>query len=680
MVDPLIRLFKSTSTSFETNGLGSLVDAISCSVTEERNGEYELICEYPVFGRKYDQLSLRQIIVVKPNPYSDPQPFRIYQITKPLNGIVTINAEHISYDLSGYPVSPFTANTVVNALIKLKESSVVPCPFTFSTDKTTTSEILVAQPASIRSLLGGTEGSLIDTYGGEYEFDNFSVKLCNARGLNRGVTIRYGKNLTDINQEENCSSVYTGVYPYWYSETDGIVQTSSKIINVDGNYNFTRILPLDWSSVFQEKPTEAQIIEATNSYIKTNNIGVPKININVSFIPLSQTDEYKNYALLETVRLCDTVSIYFPEIGIKATAKCIKTEYDVISDRYISISLGDAKSDLASKIADQSQLIQQTPTKTFMEKAIDNATKLISGGLGGYVVFNSSSEGRLPDEILIMDTDDIKTAVKVWRWNKAGLGYSKTGYNGPYSTAMTQDGQIVADFINTGTMSANRINGGTLVLGGLQNASGTALIKDEFGKTLVTLDDRGITLSESVNISYDNHIATVTKNTVTSEYINALKVAASSVTCTSSDDMHEADISGGCSFYKYNGLNVGLIGTNTWAETSRYGLDINLDTNGDHIMFASKTDGGNKYYVAKLTYSKNDYGSYKSDTWNAGCAIDMHNFELRNVKWPSGGVTTDMQFVQVLDVDASGTVTKWGANGRLKFVNGILVDASIYTK
>lgn len=464
MVDTMIVLFDSTSMSFTTNGLGCLSDAISCIVTEERNGEFELEMEYPVTGQHYGELALRRIIVAKSNPYSEKQAFRIYSITKPMNGIVTVNAAHISYDLAGYPVSPFTAESVPNALVLMKGASAVPCPFTFYTDKSTAAKMTVVKPSTIRSLLGGSSGSLLDIYGGEYEFDNFMVKLLNNRGANRGVSIRYGKNLTDLEQEENCSNVYTGVYPYWYSEQDGLLQLPEKIIKCEGTYNFTRIYPLDLSDKWQQKPTEKQIRDTANAYIKSNKVGIPKVSLKISFVQMAQSEEYKDITLLEAVHLCDSVNVEFPEYNVSAVSKCISTTYDVITDMYKEIELGDARSNLASTLSAQNQAINEAPSrmKTVMERAIENATQLITGGLGGYVVMRDSSGGKYPDEILIMDTPDIKTAKKVWRWNKAGLGYSSTGYNGPYGLAMTQNGAIVADFITTGVLTANLIQAGIL--------------------------------------------------------------------------------------------------------------------------------------------------------------------------------------------------------------------------
>ena len=171
MVDTMIRLFDSTATNFLSNGLGNLPDASKCEVVEERNGSYELEMEYHISGRRYSELELRRIIVAKPNPYAEAQPFRIYNISKPLNGLVTVKAEHISYDMSGYPVRPFTASDAATALSSLKTNAIVDCPFELSTSWECDGQMTVQKPDSMRSLLGGSSGSILDVYGGKYEFD-----------------------------------------------------------------------------------------------------------------------------------------------------------------------------------------------------------------------------------------------------------------------------------------------------------------------------------------------------------------------------------------------------------------------------------------------------------------------------------------------------------------------------
>ena len=462
----MIPIYYDGTTGLQGNGLGALRDAIYCTVTEERNGSYELEMQYPITGQHYDSLAMRGLVKAKPNPYSEAQYFRIYKISRPINGLVTINAQHISYDLSGVPVAPFTASTAALAVERLKTNAAVDCPFTIWTDLSTAAEFANAKPASLRSLLGGVDGSILDVYGGEYEWDNYTVKLHARRGTDRGVTIRYGKNLTDLTQEENCANVYTGVYPYWVDDEGGVVQISGvPIVNVpDGQYDFTRIMTLDVSQDYNEQPTDDQLKQAALDYIKANDIGVPKVSLSISFAQLEQTEEYKGKALLERVCLCDTVHVSFERLGVDATALVIKTTYNVLLDRYDSVELGSAKSNLAGTVASlgKDTKTEIDKTKSMLQEAIDRATQLITGNLGGYVILHSSTGSDAPDEILVMDQPDINTATKVWRWNLSGWGYSATGYGGPYRLAATMEGAINADFVTIGTLAADLIKAGVL--------------------------------------------------------------------------------------------------------------------------------------------------------------------------------------------------------------------------
>lgn len=473
-------LYESTESTFETNGLGVLSDTISCQVVEERNGIFEITLEYPLTGIHYQEIKQRRIIFVKPNPYEDPQPFRIYRITKPLSGKITVYAQHISYDLSGVPVSPFSSGSVTGALSGLKTNAAVTNPFSFWTDKTSTGDFAVTVPTSTRTLLGGSDGSILDVFGGEYKFDRWTVRLYNNRGKNSGVSIRYGKNLMDLQQDENISNVVTGIYPYWLSSEGELTELPEKIVNAPGTYDFTRISAIDFSGDFEEAPTEEQLRDRANDYISSNNVGVPTVSITVEFQSLEQTEEYKDIALLERVNLCDTVNVEYSELGVSATAKCVKTTYDALKDKYISIELGDAKTNIADTIIQQQQEINEKPSVSFLEQAVINATNWITGNKGGYVIFQRNADGQ-PYEILIMDTPDINTATKVWRWNNGGLGYSSNGYEGPFATAITQDGAIVANFITTGTLQANLIKSGII-----QSHDGRAYFNLDTGQIAAT--------------------------------------------------------------------------------------------------------------------------------------------------------------------------------------------------
>ena len=446
MVHPLITLYPSTEEKFEDNGLGSLAEAVTCVVTEGANAEFELEMTYPINGRRYLDLKNRRIIYTKPNPIDPPQAFRIYEITKPMKGVTTVYASHISYDLSGYPVKAFEATGAVEALSKLKANAVVKHPFEFWTDMNSSGEFSLTKPVSTRSALGGMEGSILDIYHGEYKFDNFLIRLYANRGEDRGVSIRYGKNLTDFKQEENCSAVYTGVLPYWESQ-DSIVALSEPI-PAEGTYDFTNILILDLSSEFEDPPYESDLEEVATVYMEANDIGKPKISIDISFAQLEQTDEYKNIALLERVQLFDTVTVEFQEMGVSATAKVNKTVYNCLTGRYTSVSVGDVRANITDSISDQREYIDEQiqNSKSDLEKSVERATQWIVNGRG----------------YMVAVTPNIYEALHVWRWNNAGFGYSSEGYNGPYRTAITQDGHIVADFIDTGTFTATLIKTGVL--------------------------------------------------------------------------------------------------------------------------------------------------------------------------------------------------------------------------
>lgn len=216
-------LFEASATTFNTMGLGALSDAITCKVYEEINSYYELEMVYPISGVHYKDIAQKRIIYAKGNFADDPQPFRIYEISKPMNGQVTIRANHISYDMSGIPVSFFRAENAVDALAGLKSHALIDCPFTLTTTKEDVVPFSVNRPASMRSWLGGQEFCILYLYGGEWHFDGFNATLEDARGEDRGVTIYYGKNLTSLQQDENCDNVYSGVYPYYTWSANGIV-------------------------------------------------------------------------------------------------------------------------------------------------------------------------------------------------------------------------------------------------------------------------------------------------------------------------------------------------------------------------------------------------------------------------------------------------------------------------
>lgn len=466
-------LYKESTTDFSTYGIGALADTVSCLVTEERNGVYELTLKYPLNGPLYNEIKKERIIKAKPNDLFDPQTFRIYRITIPINGIITVYAQHISYDLINIGVLPFSLVSVKpqQAIDMVLKNTVMPHNFTFRTDYDTEKDFDVKKPQSVRACLGGTYGSLVNKWGGEFEWDNFNIIHHKGRGSNKGVVIEYGKNLTKLDHDSNISEVYTDILPYAVISkgdgTDEVVTLSEQTLPITSALINRKTLIKDMTDSFDEgdEITESTLMEKARKYIEDNPLGVDNPTITISFEPLWKQPEYS--ALLERVSLCDTVTVKHTQIGVSVKTKVIKTTYDALLEKYTSITLGSARSNFIDQVHDAESKIDTTKTAvdrlpSLLNYAVSNATKLITGNSGGYVVLHSAAKDGKPYELLVMDKPNLDDAVKVWRWNVSGLGYSKNGYNGPYETAITSDGQIVADFITSGSLAANIIKAGII--------------------------------------------------------------------------------------------------------------------------------------------------------------------------------------------------------------------------
>ena len=438
-------------------GIGALTDCISCECPEERNSIYELNFVYPANGIHADQIQYGSIIKAKPNFTDNPQLFQVTKIGKTMNGQFTVYCQHISYLLSGKVITSGTASSCVAACLLLTGSA---GGFTITTDKNVPADFEIKEPSSVRSWFGGKKGSLLDVYGtAEWHYDNFNCELLLHRGQDRGVEIRYGKNLTELSQEINMDNLCTGIVPFCIDDdgnkTVGTRVATGLVLDFDRDRAVDFSDDVDFESA---TPLATQLATLTSNYIANNNFTDVFNSITLDFVQLSN--------LQERVDLCDTVHIYFEALGITAALKCVSVTWDVLNERYTSCTFGDLKSSIADTISTQEKKIAEKPSTSAMENAINHATDLISGNLGGYVLLHDADGDGYPDEILILDNasgGDIDHAVDVWRWNKAGLGHSGNGYAGPYdSVAITYDGKIVADAITTGTLNANLIKAGVI--------------------------------------------------------------------------------------------------------------------------------------------------------------------------------------------------------------------------
>lgn len=369
------------------NGLGALKDCISCKVREERNGEYELMMEYPQHGIHVRDLVVNRFIKAKPNLNDVDQLFRIYKIGKVMNGVFTVYAQHISYDLSGKLVLYGTAADVSGACNLLNSSA---GDFYIYTDKTTAGSFKITEPSSVRSWFGGKTGSLLDVYGGEWRYNNYSAQLMNQRGIVRDTVIKYGKNLTDLQQELNTENLCTAVLPY-YIDIDGNVTMGTKV-STGLTLDVPRELAIDFSDQVDPEsatPIADQLASAVTRYINNNNLTNIVNSITLDFVQLSASRK-------EQVNLCDTVTVEFDAFGISAQFKCVETEWNVLLERYDSTTFGDARTNIASTISKVEIKSTQSVTQAQVNTTVNQTTDVLTGDSDKYVeklaVGNSSGQ------------------------------------------------------------------------------------------------------------------------------------------------------------------------------------------------------------------------------------------------------------------------------------------------
>lgn len=348
-------LYEKNETLFNTNGLGRLRDCISCVVTEERNGIYECDFEYPIDGVNYDRIQLGRIIAVEHDETNNVQPFDIVSYSRPINGVVSFHAVHISYRQCALTVSGTNINSLADAftLLATAEPS---NPFTYWTNKTSTGYMASADgiPHTVRSILGGMEGSVLDAYGGEYEWDNWTVKLWASRGSLKNFTIRYGVNLTDYQEEMDYADTYTSVIPYWTGQdgngNDVVVKGDMQSTSYPSFNGSGRCIPLDVTDKFENQPTKAQVETEGLAYITDNQPYLPSQNIKVDFVRISDTPEYAQFKTLQTCKLCDSINVEFSQYNMTGQFKIVKTEYDVLQERYLTMELGTLSTTLAEAL------------------------------------------------------------------------------------------------------------------------------------------------------------------------------------------------------------------------------------------------------------------------------------------------------------------------------------------
>ncbi len=370
-------LYEKTATPEQLQngcGLGWLVECTRCEVTEERNGSFEAVFSYPITGALFSRIEEGAIFKAAANDTSAPQAFRIYKSSKPMNGSVTFYGEHISYDLNGLPVNGwnYSEKTAQQAMQEVFERCPIAHSFAAYSDITKRNSAKNGEPKKLRSFLGGTSGSALDTYGGELEFDNFNVHLWERRGSDRGVVIRYGKDLTDIKQETNIAACYTHLFPF-AKKTDAaggdeeVTTLPEQILELvnPATVGHQKAMIRDFSGAFEEGETitAEKLREVAQAYIQSNDLASPKVNITLSFAALWKSAEFADIMRDQRVRLCDTVHVVFEKLGITATAKIVKTVYDSLTEQFKSITVGSVKQTFADTVDDMKKKTEAAEKK-----------------------------------------------------------------------------------------------------------------------------------------------------------------------------------------------------------------------------------------------------------------------------------------------------------------------------
>lgn len=465
---------------FTSNGIGRLSACSRCEVTESINEMFELEMDYPMSGPHFTDLRTGNIIGAVPFQNGSIQGFEIYKISKPINGIATVYARHVSYRLSDIPVNKFSYHGLKSLFTALPTIGYESCPFTFSTDETSTADYVTTLPRSIRETLIGSKESVLTMYGGEFQWDNYKVIHRKNRGSDKGAVVRYGKNITDLKQEENIEKTITGILPYYNSnEIYRILDAPRQSENAD-KFSYHKTAIMDCTSDFENPPSMAALAWWAETYMQKNKVGVPVISMTVSFVDLKSTYEYMGVPM-PSINLGDTVTVIFEKLGISEKSHVNKTVWNVLTDSYESIDIGERKETLTDELEKTSVLAGAAMTDAKMSYALDKATGTLNSGLRGHVVMNRNSDGWA-NELLFLDNENISSAKSILRINMAGIGFSSTGYNGNFYQSWTLDGKMS--------------------LGGVNNGYGDLWLLSSQAVPMVELDNEGLKLWNITDAGY----------------------------------------------------------------------------------------------------------------------------------------------------------------------------------
>ncbi|MEB8989596.1 phage tail spike protein [Bacillus cereus] len=628
----MITLYKPNETDFTHNGIAVLDAYIyEAEVEEILNGLYSFTFSYPLFAPH--GLEIEGMCIIKtPTPDGD----QLFRVTIPSTsmGELRVQCYHIFYDLTENLIEDIFIQTTNGngAMDRMSKGCQYKHPFHFYSDIPTIASARLVRKNPVEAILDtGKDNTFINRWGGELKRDNFDVEMLQNRGRDRGVVIQHKKNLLGYEGNVDWKSPVTKIMPKGF---DGLLlpekYVDSPLIN---KYPFPKIKLVefehikaavgDYANDEDAIPLEEayrRLREESKAMYDVNHIDQPKATYKVEFQELSQTEEYKDYQVLQRVWMGDTVTVKHSEDGIYIKAKVIGYKYNPLKTEYNSITLGNYKesfTDMAGKVDRMQDELTDMPG-SILEAAKENATNLINSGFGGHVRV-------YPDRIFIMDTKSEMTAQKVWQWNINGLGYSSTGVNGPYGTAITSDGRIVADFITAGTLSGNLVQGGEI--------TGSTL-KTSNSANFVNISKQFIRLYESSKVR---------------AFIGYYKNSRNEIqpTLILGGDSNSTGANGAIMVYQFSDTSVksGGIGITKGMDGNGYlnAASLYFSQTGNAMLDADKSIVLNAQGDMRLK-TKDQVRFYRNDNWIASIGVSsggdtdimLPSAMLRNSSWENG--------------------------------------------
>ncbi|SFL30385.1 phage minor structural protein, N-terminal region [Bacillus sp. 5mfcol3.1] len=628
----MITLYKPNETDFTHNGIGVLDKNIyNATVEEELNGLFLFSFSYPLFAPRGLEIEGMSIIKV-PTPDGE-QLFRV-AAPKVSMGEITAQCYHIFYDLTENLIEDIFAETTNGngAMNRMSAGCQYKHPFQFYSDVPKIASARIVRKNPVEALLDSSQdNSFVNRWGGELKRDNFDVKMLLNRGMDRGVVIRHKKDLLGYEGNVDWKSPITRIMPQGF---DGLFlpekYVDSPLIN---KYPHPKIKVVEFKHIkaaIGENADDEDAVPLEEAYrllrqaakdmFAIQKVDQPKANYNVKFQELSQTEEYKDYKHLQSVYMADTVTVEHQEDGIDIKAKVIAYKYDPIKKEYLDITIGNFKESFTD-VSGRVDLVQEELSNmpgSILDAAKANATSLINSGFGGHVRV-------YPDRILIMDTKDEKSAKKVWQWNLNGLGYSSTGVNGPYGTAITSDGRIVADFITAGTLSGNLVQGGEIT-----------------GATLRT--------SDSVNyVNISKQFIRLYESSKTRVFVGYYKNSRNEIqpTLILGGDSDSTGANGAIMVYQFSDTSVksGGIGITKGLEGNGYlnAASLYFSQTGNAMLDADKMIVLNAQSDMRFKV-KDQFRFYRNDNWIASIGVSsggdtdiiLPNAMIRNSSYENG--------------------------------------------